>query len=52
MYQKLSNARLHLFPDSGHGFLYQFADEFASLINGFLGEATKAVGVGASCSWD
>lgn len=39
MWKMLSSAdaRLHLFPDSGHGFLYQYADEFASLVNGFLG---------------
>ena len=38
LWQKLSNAngQLHLFPDSGHGFLYQYADQFTSLINTFL----------------
>lgn len=42
MYNKLSNASLHLFPDSGHGFIYQYASEFAALINDFLGEANEA----------
>ncbi|KAL7795863.1 Alpha/Beta hydrolase protein [Trichoderma ceciliae] len=32
-----ADARLHLFPDSGHGFPYQYADEFAKLVNDFLG---------------
>ncbi|KAL6902919.1 alpha/beta-hydrolase [Trichoderma evansii] len=32
-----ADARLHLFPDSGHGFLFQYAGEFASLVNDFLG---------------
>jgi pimeloyl-ACP methyl ester carboxylesterase len=34
--QMLPNARLKLFPDSGHGFLYQFAEEFADDVNRFL----------------
>lgn len=34
--QKLPDARLKLFPDSGHGFLYQFAEEFAGDVNVFL----------------
>ncbi|KAF2261023.1 alpha/beta-hydrolase [Lojkania enalia] len=38
MWQKLANAnaQLHLFPDSGHGFLYQYAAQFTKLINDFL----------------
>lgn len=36
MYKTLPNAYLHLYPDSGHGFLYQCADHFSSLINLFL----------------
>ncbi|KAH8678572.1 Alpha/Beta hydrolase protein [Tricladium varicosporioides] len=36
MQQKLSDARLKVFPDSGHGFLYQFAEEFARDVNNFL----------------
>lgn len=51
MWKMLSSAdaRLHLFPDSGHGFLYQYADEFASLVNGFLG-ANSSSGDGGSSS--
>ncbi|KAH8890206.1 alpha/beta-hydrolase [Thozetella sp. PMI_491] len=36
VYNKLSNAYLNFYPDSGHGFLYQYANEFATLINNFL----------------
>ena len=38
MWKKLSkkNAQLHLYPDAGHAFLYQYADEFSKLINDFL----------------
>ncbi|KAF4124755.1 alpha/beta hydrolase fold [Geosmithia morbida] len=31
-----AGAHLHLYPDSGHGFLYQYAGHFAKLINDFL----------------
>lgn len=34
--QNIPNARLKIFPDSGHGFLYQFAEEFAADVNAFL----------------
>lgn len=38
MYRKLetANAQLHLYPDSGHGFLYQYAAHFSNLVNNFL----------------
>lgn len=36
MQQKLPNARLKIFPDSGHGFLFQFAEEFAEDVLRFL----------------
>ncbi|KAL7930147.1 Alpha/Beta hydrolase protein [Trichoderma chlorosporum] len=38
MWEKInhSNVELHIFPDAGHGFLYQHADAYASLINDFL----------------
>lgn len=38
MWKLLANAdgQLHLYPDSGHGFLYQYASQFAQLINDFL----------------
>ena len=34
--QKLLNARLKFFPDSGHGFLYQYAEEFGGDVARFL----------------
>ncbi|KAL1612838.1 hypothetical protein SLS60_001068 [Paraconiothyrium brasiliense] len=42
MFQKLqtANAQLHLYPDSGHGFLYQYATHFSKLVNGFLDDAS------------
>jgi pimeloyl-ACP methyl ester carboxylesterase len=33
----LPNARVRIFPDSGHGFLYEWPVEFGELINQFLG---------------
>ncbi len=36
MYKMLPNAHLHLYPDSGHGFLYQYSAHFAELIHQFL----------------
>ncbi|KAF9765962.1 hypothetical protein IL306_001700 [Fusarium sp. DS 682] len=43
MWNKMKNAQaqLHLYPDSGHGFLYQYADEFSKLINIFLDDEPK-----------
>lgn len=43
MWRKLSHAgaQLHLYPDSGHGFLYQYAAHFASLINSFLDQPVE-----------
>jgi hypothetical protein len=32
----IPNARLRIFPDAAHGFLFQYPTEFASLVNGFL----------------
>jgi pimeloyl-ACP methyl ester carboxylesterase len=38
MWQKLvnSDASLHLYPDSGHGFLDDYTEHFSRLINSFL----------------
>lgn len=38
MWKMLSHlkAQLHLFPDAGHGFLFQYATELAKIINDFL----------------
>ncbi|KAH7153325.1 Alpha/Beta hydrolase protein [Dactylonectria macrodidyma] len=33
---KNANAQLHLFPNCGHGFLFQYGEEFAKMINDFL----------------
>lgn len=43
MWKKLSKAKaqLHLYPDSGHGFLWQYAEEFSKLVNNFLDEKTE-----------
>lgn len=43
MWQMLRNlnAQLHLFPDSGHGFLFQYATEFAGVINNFLSSTSS-----------
>ncbi len=38
--QRLPNAELHIYPDSGHGFLFQYPDEFAALVNDFLARTT------------
>jgi pimeloyl-ACP methyl ester carboxylesterase len=45
MYKKLSRAKaqLHLYPDSGHGFLWQYAEEFSTLVNNFLDERTESL---------
>jgi pimeloyl-ACP methyl ester carboxylesterase/DNA-binding beta-propeller fold protein YncE len=36
MFQALPNARLLLYPDSGHGFLFQYPDDFARQVLAFL----------------
>jgi pimeloyl-ACP methyl ester carboxylesterase len=36
MSQRLPDATLILYPDAGHGFLFQLAEEFATLVNHFL----------------
>jgi len=36
MFKMLPHAKLCLYPDSGHGFLYQYAQEFAADIARFL----------------
>ncbi|MFF7471933.1 alpha/beta fold hydrolase [Streptomyces sp. NPDC008092] len=35
----LPNARVRIYPDSGHGFLWQWPEEFAALIHSFLSGA-------------
>jgi pimeloyl-ACP methyl ester carboxylesterase len=34
--QKVPNGHLIIYPNSGHGFLYQYAQEFAAHVNAFL----------------
>jgi pimeloyl-ACP methyl ester carboxylesterase len=34
----LPNARLRIFPDAAHGFLFQYPTEFATLVNEFLND--------------
>ena len=36
MFRRLSDAHLHLYPDTGHGFLNEYAAHFSGLINQFL----------------
>jgi pimeloyl-ACP methyl ester carboxylesterase len=35
--EHLPNARLSIYPDSGHGFLDQYPDQFAQDVRAFLG---------------
>ena len=38
MSQRLPQAELVLYPDAGHGFLFQHVERFAAHVHGFLGE--------------
>lgn len=42
MYKKIPNAQLHLYSDSGHGFLFQYAGQFSRLVNDFLDDSSIA----------
>ena len=35
----LPNARIKIYPDAAHGFLFQHHRDFAADVNAFLGEA-------------
>ncbi len=37
MQQKLKNVELHIYPDSGHGHLYQIPEVYAKQLELFLG---------------
>ncbi|MFF4903159.1 alpha/beta fold hydrolase [Streptomyces sp. NPDC001068] len=43
MSQRLPNAELVVYPDSGHGFLFQYAEVFAARVNEFLNRAEESV---------
>ncbi|MGW2964432.1 alpha/beta fold hydrolase [Streptomyces sp. NPDC001220] len=43
MSQRLPNAELVVYPDSGHGFLFQYAEVFAARVNEFLDRVEKSV---------
>jgi pimeloyl-ACP methyl ester carboxylesterase len=36
--EHLPNARVRIFPDAGHGFLFQWPVEFANLVTEFLAQ--------------
>jgi pimeloyl-ACP methyl ester carboxylesterase len=36
MARHLSDARVRIYPDSGHGFLFQWPEQFAELVHRFL----------------
>ena len=36
-----SEAHLHMYPDSGHGFLNEYHQHFAGLVNAFLDEPER-----------
>ncbi|MFD7945953.1 alpha/beta fold hydrolase [Streptomyces sp. NPDC059744] len=42
MSQRLPNAELVVYPDSGHGFLFQYAEIFAARVNEFLDRVDEA----------
>lgn len=39
MFQHISNSKLILYPDSGHGFLFQYPEEFVKDVTAFLDQA-------------
>jgi pimeloyl-ACP methyl ester carboxylesterase len=39
--QAIPNARLIIYPDSGHGFLFQYPREFGDEVIRFLGEESQ-----------
>ncbi len=34
--EHLPDARIEIYPDAGHGFLFQYPEEFAALVEEFL----------------
>jgi pimeloyl-ACP methyl ester carboxylesterase len=39
--QHLPDARVRLYPDSGHGFLFQWPEQFAAMVTSFLAETRE-----------
>src|SRR5262249_4891908 len=39
MARHLPDARVRIYPDSGHGFLFQWPEQFTGLVHSFLGGA-------------
>jgi len=39
LFQNIPNSKIILYPDSGHGFLFQYPDEFVTDVNLFLNQA-------------
>jgi len=38
MARYLPDARVRVYPDSGHGFLFQWPEQFATMVNSFLSQ--------------
>ena len=41
MAQYLPDARVRVYPDSGHGFLFQWPEQFAAMVTSFLAETSE-----------
>jgi pimeloyl-ACP methyl ester carboxylesterase len=41
MAQHLPDARVRVYPDSGHGFLFQWPEQFAAMVTNFLAETSE-----------
>lgn len=41
MAQHLPDARVRVYPDSGHGFLFQWPEQFAAMVTSFLAETSE-----------
>lgn len=42
MARHLPDARVRIFPDAGHGFLFQWPEQFAAIVTSFLSDANEA----------
>lgn len=41
MARHLPSARIRVFPDSSHGFLFQWPEQFAATVTSFLADANE-----------